>query len=211
VLSLLTLSSCLESKYPLTPVKEAKLDERLIGVWTSVRTENDRGGAGTVYLHIGAEEKTPISRVRDKPEPGLMRFVCVDHGFDKRRSVLGTPASCRFFVSKINDEDYANLLGPTEPKESGEPPEKPYYFFMKYKVEGDQLTLWAPDPELLEKAVKNGDLAGTVVRKGRLKLEEVELTATSEQLTAFLKTEAGKKVFADQGEEGKLVFHRLHE
>lgn len=203
-ISLLTLASCSESKYPFSAIEDAERDERLVGVWVAEPTSKDEGVA---YLHIGAEGDRPISPGRKQPERALMSFVWVAHDKEFGRTVV-TPITGRFFISKIGDDRYANLLvdwrGPERaPAELG-------YKFMAYKVDGDQLTTWFAEDEPFVKAVKGGALAGKVVQKGdRFKFDAAELTATSDELAAFLKTDAGKKAFERDRDDGKMSFQRL--
>ena len=69
-----------------------------------------------------------------------MSFVWVAHDKEFGRTVV-KPITGRFFISKIGDDRYANLLfdwrGPEKP------PAELGYKFMTYKVDGDQLKLFA--------------------------------------------------------------------
>jgi len=206
---LLTFASCSVSKNPISAIEDAERDERLVGVW--IADEDDgkvsNKAHGDAYLHIGAEPDSPISLTRKEPEPALMRFVLVGHEQKLGRKVV-EPFAGRFFVSKVGEQYFVNMLFDYGPKDMQDA--KPGYRFMTYSVDDDRLEFWFAADELFVKAVKDGTLAGKIVKiGGRFKIEAAELTATSEELTAFLKTDAGKKAFARDGDDGKLTFRRL--
>lgn len=199
VLSLLSFASCFpDSKNPLSPVANAELDEGLVGLWTHEE------GDDTQYLHIGGEAEKPLTAGAEKPEPGLMRFLFTAHSKEEGRPVLRPAVGARFYVTKLGNERFINLLQPIE--EGRTPDPNGFYSFMKYKIERDELTVWFANMQAAAKLIEDGELTGTVTREGQ-NLRNVQLTDSSERLAAFFQTESGKKLFPDDG--GKLVFRRL--
>jgi hypothetical protein len=199
ILSLLTCTSCFpESKNPLSPVADAELDAGLVGLWT-------RDDADDVqYLHIGGEAEKPLTAGADKPESGLMRFLFTGHGKDAGRPVLHASFGARFYVTKLGNERFINLVQPIEEGRSSGP--AGFYSFLKYKIERDQLTVWFANMQAAAKAIEAGELSGTVTREGE-NVKNVQLTDSSERLATYFQTEAGKKLFPDDG--GKLAFRKL--
>ena len=199
ILSLLTFGACFpESKNPLSPVADAELDAGLVGLWT-------RDDADDVqYLHIGGEADKALTPDAGKPEPGLMRFLFTGHGKDEGRPVLHGAVGARFYVTKLGAERFINLVQPIEEGRSTDP--AGFFSFMKYKVERDELTIWFANMQTAAKAIEAGELTGTVTREGET-IKNVQLTDSSERLAAYFQTEAGKKLFPDDG--GKLVFRKL--
>jgi len=199
ILSLLTCSSCFpESKNPLSPVADAELDAGLVGLW--VREDRD----DVQYLHIGGEAEKPLTPDAGKPEPGLMRFLFTGHGKDEGRPVLHASVGARFYVTKLGNERFINLVQPIE--DSGLAVANGFYTFFKYQIERDELTVWFANLQAGAKAIEAGELNGTVTREGA-NIKNVQFTDSSERLAAYFQTEAGKKLFPDDG--GKLAFRKL--
>lgn len=199
ILSLLTCSSCFpESKNPLSPVADAELDSDLLGLWA--RDDHD----DVQYLHIGGEAEKPLTPEAGKPEPGLMRFLFTAQGKEDGRPVLRPSVGARFYVTKLGNERFINLVQPIEEGRSSDP--AGFYTFVKYKIDRDELTVWFSNLQAAAKAIEAGELTGTITREGA-NIKNVQLTDSSERLAAYLQTEAGKKLFPDDG--GKLAFRKL--
>ena len=73
---------------------------------------------------------------------------------------------------------------------------------MLYTIQGDTLTLYLLDEDLTTKAVEAHVIAGDVV-KGQY-TTDVTITADAAALDAFLKTDAGAKLFTPF-----VVLHRV--
>ncbi|HEY2840959.1 MAG TPA: hypothetical protein VGJ26_17520 [Pirellulales bacterium] len=201
ILTLLTLTSCFpESKNSLTAVADAELDTSLVGLWT-------RDDADDVqYLHIGGEAEKALTAGADKPEPGLMRFLFTGQGKEDGRAVLRGTVGGRFFVSKLGDERFMNLVQPIEEAHPAEPAGDRSFVFIKYKVQKDELTVWFLSMQEAVKAIERGDLTGSVTREGET-VKNVQLTGETKDLATFFQSDAGKSLFPDNG--GKMVFRRL--
>jgi hypothetical protein len=179
-------------------VADAELDTSLIGLW--VREDGD----DVQYLHVGGEAEKALTPDADKVEPGLMRFLFTGHGKEAGRPILHNSVGARFFVTKLGNDRYINLA---QPIEEGRPAEAVASFvFLKYKVERDELTVWFANMQGAVKAIEAGELTGTVTREGQ-NIKNLQLSDSSERLAAYVQSDAGKKLFTDDG--GKMVFRRL--
>ena len=149
------LAGCLpESEHPIAPADPAKSDARLWGSWLS--TEED----GYMIGHIFATDG------------GTLKFVLAEHGVEG----IGGIETYEGHVTQLASGDYLNTMvtGP----ETG-------YVIGKYELKDkDHLAVWFPDNAVLEQAVKDKKLAGTITDEGGI--PDVRITATSEEWQAFL-------------------------
>jgi hypothetical protein len=196
----LTLTSCIpESEHPLSRLEDAAQDESLIGLWVQEEPNEVH------YVHIGAEVEKAVRRESDAPEPGLMRLWFVTHRKENGKARIETPFAMRFFVSKLGDDHYVNGVLPLEDWRPQEGPSAPTKFlFMKYKLDGDRLSVWFMDFQATAAVIEAGGLGGTVTREGK-ELKSAELTASTEQLATFLKNGGAGKLFP---EANKNVYRR---
>lgn len=149
------LAGCLaESEHPIAPADPAKNDARLWGSWLS--EEED----GYIVAHVFATEA------------GTLRVAVAEHGVEG----LGDVESYDVHVTNLPSGDYLNIL--VTGSETG-------YLVGKYQFDGiDKVTAWFPDNAVLEQAVKDKKLAGTITVEGGL--NDVRITATSQEWQAFL-------------------------
>jgi hypothetical protein len=199
LLFLVALTGCIpESEHPITPLYSAEQDKELTGLWTSEDEESVR------YLHIGAELEKGITE--DEAEEGLMRFWLVTHRTSDGRTGVEKPFSMRFFVSKCRENQFANAVLPIEETPGVPAAGAAKYYFMKYKIVGDELNVWGIDFAAAAAAIDRGELGGTVVREGS-ELKSVQFTDSSEHLMVYLSGGGADKLFP---EKGKTVFRRIH-
>jgi hypothetical protein len=199
---LIALSGCVESERPLSDAKKAKVDNSLCGVWTNSE------GSKTVVLVCGRSE------IEGHPA-GMMRFEWIEMD-NVNQTFLSMPRY--FFVSDVGDHSFLNLLsfsGRTKPLAGEERPfdfgiEGDYqafvgssdekYGFLRYQIgrdrenKQDTLTLWEPDDDLAEKAVRRGAIKGTVGTK--ITEGDATFTDSSENLAGFFKSDLGKEMFS---------------
>jgi hypothetical protein len=186
-----------ESDNPITPLADATQDSTLSGVWSVTDEESVR------YLHIGAETDKGVTT--DEAEPGLMRLWFMTHRKAEHGVGLEKPFSMRFFVSQVGDHHFANGILPFEDT-PGVPSAEPVKFYlMRYKVDGDRLTLSGINFEAVAAAIESGELGGTVKRDGK-ELKSVHLTDSSEHLRDYLGGAGADKLFP---EKGQTVFRRV--
>jgi hypothetical protein len=186
-----------ESDNPITPLADATQDNSLSGVWSVQDEESLR------YLHIGAETDKGVSS--DEAEPGLMRLWFLTHRKGDNGVGLEKPFSMRFFVSRVGDQRFANGILPFEDTPGIPSAEPVKYYLMRYKVDGDRLTLSGINFEAVAVAIESGELGGTVKREGK-ELKSVHLTDSSEHLREYLSGAGADKLFP---EKGQTVFRRV--
>jgi hypothetical protein len=162
------LTGCLpESEHPIAPLDPAKFDARLWGSWIS--TEED----GYMIGHVFATED------------GAMKFSVAEHGVEG----LGDVETYDGHVTHLASGDYLNVM--VTGSETG-------YVIGKYEIKDrDHLSVWFPESESLEQAVKDKTLPGTFTDEGGI--PDVRITATPEQWQAFL-AKAPKEFFGQPTE-----------
>ncbi len=190
------LTACVpESERPLSDPTTAQQDARLHGLW-SVRLEN----GDIQYVHIGVEPERPLDASRETPEAGLMRFWLIGHNALNKQ--VGNPFGMRFFVTPVDDRMYANLVLAKDEHKTAKPT---VYWFLRYDVSGNELSVWGMDFEATAKVVEDKRLAGRVVRDGK-ELKEVTITDTTENVLRFLRSGGDEIVFPDSR---KTVYRRV--
>ena len=147
----LLLTSCFDTKNPLSDPQKSKPDDRLAGVWRF------RGDGGEMnYYHIGhAGEKLPAS---------FMQVVFVQHMTD------GTMQSGELliFPTTIGDKTYLNVVEATPSllkllEEKGWTNEAVNaYLILRYQITGDVLTIQWIDSEAKKRAVEAGKIKGVI-------------------------------------------------
>jgi hypothetical protein len=146
------------------------------------------------YLHVGAAtQEEAAERLK------LMQFCLLTHKADTKE--LSQPLAERFFVSRLGDSSYANVIIESENGQS-----KTKYWFFKYAVESDRLSVWAMNWEETARVIEAGQLKGTVERDGKSRLTKVNIADTTENLQRFLRGDGGRIVFSDIG---KTVYSRV--
>lgn len=196
--ALLLFAGCIpESKEPLGSLASAQQDTRLNGTWTNTQPDGE-----VHYLHIGKEPEVPANSLQDFPEDGLMRFWLIS--LDPESGEVSKPFGLRFFRTHIGDADYANcILAPDPELDTGE---SSRYWFYKYRVRGTELEVWSMNFEATGQAIDSGKLAGTTEHNSDGQLTKANLTASTEELVAYLEAGGDKVLFP---EEQGGVYRRL--
>lgn len=193
-LAALVLPSCVESIHPLSKVDDAQVDEQLYGTWQRLDPNGTRE-----FVHVGRD----AAAGGDWHLPaGLMRYYSVQ--VDTTTHGLQVPQGYQFYYTQVGDDRIANWISPAAP-ERGKPET---YFFVKYRVVGDELSVWIMDPEETARAIEAGRLEGRVRRKpeARDQFKELRITAPSEQIVGFLAAGGAASCFPDKN---KLVYTRV--
>jgi hypothetical protein len=178
----LLLTSCFDSKVPLSDPGKSNADQRLAGIW---RLRNDDGSV--TYYHIG--------RVRGRLPASVMRMAWILHKTDGTMQQLD---ELLVFPTTIGDKTYLNVTdGKDEQMKLLE--EKGWtadtvsdYYIFRYQVKGDVLTVQAMDAKAKKRAIESGKVKG-LIKKG--KFTKVLFTDTSENLAKFV-AEAGDDLFS---------------
>jgi len=179
VLPLLLLTACDDTKTPLSDPAQSKCDASLFGLW---REKNNDGDVH--YYHVGpAGEPLPA---------GVMRFVLVKQS----DGTLPAPEEYLGFASVVSGQRYLNVVNDDDGqltrriKEKGWQPEAVGgYTLLRYRVEGDKLTVWLVDEAAKEKAIKQGKLKGTARATKPARFED-----STEKVAKFV-SEAGDSLF----------------
>lgn len=179
----LLLTSCFDTRNPLSDPQKSKADERLSGAW---RFRGENGEMN--YYHIGhAGEKLPAS---------VMRVFFVQHRTD------GTMQSGELliFPTSIGDKMYLNAAE-ANPSQLALLEEKGWtdeainkYLILRYQITGDVLTLQLIDQEAKKRAVEAGKIKG-MSEKDQDGNIRVHFTDTTENFAKFV-AEAGDDLFS---------------
>jgi hypothetical protein len=189
VVCLLATSCVPESENALSDVKTAADDAALHGLWSVTQDNGD-----VQYLHIGS-----ASREGATEPAGLMQMCLLTHRAEAKELV--PPLAPRFFITRIGDASYANLLIEPQREQS-----KAKHWFYKYLVEGNRLTVWSMDWQETARVVEAGQLEGTVARDGKGRLEKVLITDSPEKLQRFVRDGGDRILFPDAA---KTVYTRI--
>jgi hypothetical protein len=179
----LLLTSCFDTKHPLSDPQKSKPDERLTGVW---RFRGDNGELN--YYHIGhVGERLPAS---------VMRVFFVQHRTDGTMQF----GELMVFPTSIGDKTYLNAAE-AKPSDFALLEEKGWtdeainkYLILRYQITDDVLTLQLVDQEAKKRTVESGHIKG-VIEKDRDGNPRVHFTDTTENLAKFV-AEAGDDLFS---------------
>jgi hypothetical protein len=194
LLPLSLLPACIPyATTPLSDPDKAKLDERLCGRWSHTNTDGE-----TSTWTIGKPK-------RDGAPAGLM--VAVSVWCDKNHEVDFGDAC--FFPTVLGDHSYMNVIkfDDVERMEARkwDMAKVTRYTFVRYRVEGDTLTIWLMDDKPVAEAIQAGRLKGTVEKEKKSFGKTVTITDTTDNLIRFVKAEA-KALFPD---EDRMVLTRI--
>lgn len=120
---------------PLTDPNKEKLDSALYGTWFW-QEKNESG-----YIHVGWDK-----------ESKLLRAVMVEVGADGSVDV----SEYSGHTSSLGNNQYLNLKW-VRPEN-----ELKGYMVIKYRIEGESLAISLVDSKVIEKAIQEGSLKGTV-------------------------------------------------
>jgi hypothetical protein len=179
----LLLTSCFDSKTPLSDPHKSKSDDRLIGVWRF------RGDSGEVnYYHIGCiGEKVPAS---------VMRVVSIQHMPDGKIQqsellVFPTTIGSKTYLN-VSDGKQAQLKRVEEKGWTAETVDT--YLILRYQVTGDALAVEWMDNEAKKRSIDAGTIKG-VIEKDQDGNTRARFTDTTENLAKFV-AEAGDGLFS---------------
>lgn len=179
----LLLTSCFDTKNPLSDPQKSKPDDRLGGVWRF------RGDGGEIdYYHIGhVGEKLPAS---------IMRVVNVQHMPDRTMRF----GELLIFPTTIGDKTYLNVAE-AEPSQLTLLEEKGWtnetfneYLILRYQITGDTLTIQWIDSKAKKRSVEEGKIKG-MSEKDRDGNTRVHFTDTTENLAKFI-ADGGDSLFS---------------
>lgn len=178
----LLLTSCIDSKVPLSDPDKSKADERLAGVWRFEGKERQ-----VSYYHIG--------RFGDRLPKSVMRAVGITHTQDGEIKSAG---ELLIFPTTIGEKTYLNICDGKDKQmklleEKGWTAKTPaFYLIFRYQITGDELVVQAMDAEAKKRAIQDGKVEG-VIEKNRF--TKVFFTDTTENLAKFV-GEAGDDLFS---------------
>jgi hypothetical protein len=174
----LLLTSCFDTKNPLSDPQKSKPDDRLSGVWRF------RGDGGEMnYYHIG--------HVAAKLPASVMQVIFVQHMTD------GSIESDKLliFPTTIGDKTYLNVAEAT-PSLLTQLEEKGWtneavnsYLILRYQITGDTLTIQWIDRDAKKRAVEAGKIKGTVEK------DQGHFVDTTENHAKFV-ADAGDSLFS---------------
>lgn len=183
----LLLTSCFDSKVPLSDPGKSKPDDRLAGAWRSRNAD----GSVNEYRFAHAEDKLPAS---------VMRVT----GNTRKPDGMTEPMEpLLVFPSTIDGKTYLNACDGKEQQikvleEKGWTPETVnVYSIFRYQIRGDTLTVQWMDGDAKKRAVEAGKIKGKI-EKDKDGNERAHFTDTTENLTKFI-TGAGDGLFAKDG------------
>ncbi len=180
-LSLLLLAACVpRSMHPLSDPELARVDTRLVGLWSARIEEDD------VYLHF-------VPRA-----DGWTEVVSVSYNTDRAG---GDWLVFRMVATRIDGRDFMSLKFIAEANERAH---SEFFHLARYRLSRDgELTIWTMPQEAAAKAIQAG-LAGKI-RKGRFG-DDVLLTATTTDLASYLSRAGDGSLFSNR----LAVFRRVH-
>jgi len=169
----LLLAGCVPSFVnPLSDVRTAKIDTRLIGTWISPSTK-EKG-----YLHILPGENGMSDGI-------AVSFNNKNGGDWTRYSMFSTRIGKHWFLNiKDQDKSGKDPVGKNVP-----------YFIVRYRiVENNRLDLWLMSQDSAETAIANG-LKGEI-KKSKFG-KSVRITASSAELMQYVKRVDPTKLFEE--------------
>jgi len=171
-LLLLTSACIVETEATLGDPDTKAVDARLVGSWYA-------GKGGEVVI---------ISAVADEMKPGAQRAVFVNVNPFPDGDVEGTRYSV--WRTVVNGQGYLNVR-----RTAGNVADTPKVTVMAYDIGGDgSLVLRLMDPKKVIAAIEAGKLKGRF-KKGQY-VDEATITATREELTAFIASSNRDELFS---------------
>ena len=147
-----------------------------------------------------ANRRSPSTSRGRSLKPALMRFWSVN--LEPATGVVSNPFGLRGYRTQLGETDYANCILPADTRSI--PPKPLRYTFFKYRVSGDTLDVWGMDFEETGRVIEAGTLDGETERDDDGKLNRAFLTATTDELTAYLKN-GGDAVLFPEDHRGTYV------
>jgi hypothetical protein len=182
------LTSCAQSRNPLSDPDHSKPDARLYGQWEF----RDAKPGEVAYLFVGRVN----NQIEDAPA-GMMFAELL--GLDRDQKLSTTGAA--FFVTSIGKDNYLSLFLPEQLKTRLPPRWKladlNAFELWKYAVSDNHLTVWAMDYDAAAREVKNGQLKGQFT-KATIGPGNLTLSNSTAELVRFLKNGGDKILFPDE-------------
>ena len=160
----------LDLENPLSDPEKAKPDEKLIGKWVE-----DPDGRETFTVEKMTSPGYP---------PGVMKLILARPPESDQIGLI--------FCTELNGKTYVHHCGRavTDPKQllPWDKMRTQGFGVLKYSEKKDKVTIWTvADETVLENAVKNGKLKGTVRKRGSFDFgPAVKVTDTSAKLAEFV-------------------------
>jgi len=179
----LLLTSCFDSKVPLSDPQKAKSDDHLLGAWRF------RGDSGEMnYYHFG--------RLGEKLPASVLRVVNVQHMPDGKMQ----QADLLVFPTTLGGKTYLNVAE-IKPSQLTALEEKGWtaeavdaYLILRYQITGDVLTLQWIDGDAKKRAIEAGKIKGAI-EKDQDGNTRFHFTDTTENLARFV-AESGDTLFS---------------
>ena len=162
------------SDNPLTDPNSETIDKGVLGTWFW-NEENDSG-----FVHIGLDKKSK-----------LLQLIMIEYDQDGAIDV----SEFEGHTSSLGDYKYLNLkwVRPAdEPKG---------YLLIKYSTEGESLAISLPNAKMIENAIKEGSLKGTV-GKGKYAYS-LSITEEQKKLQQFV-LKHDKELFQEKSNLNRL-------
>lgn len=177
----LLLTSCFDSKHPLSDPQKSTPDQRLSGAWRF------RGDSGEVnYYHFGhGGENLPAS---------VMQGIFVQHMTDGSME----SGQLLIFPTTIGDKTYLNVAESTASQltlleEKGWTDEAiKEYLILRYQITGDTLSIQWMNGDAKKRAIEAGKIKGVIEK------DQGHFTDTTENVAKFV-AEAGDDLFSKDG------------
>jgi hypothetical protein len=184
----LCLTSCIESKNPLSDPDRSIPDPQLYGVWI-----HKKEGVTTTMVIGRANE---IER-KDVPV-GIMRAT--KSSIDSK-GLVSSPTEWTFFASALDSGGYMNRFDPSALNyfkyNTWDKWVIENYTLVKYRVSGDKLEVWVGSETALGNAIQRGDLGGEVIRNKNNAVIRGKLTASTDNLVNYINQGGTNILFPD--------------
>ena len=109
--------------------------------------------------------------------------------------VVSNPFGLRGYRTQLGDTDYANCIVP--PNYWSTPAKPRRYWFFKYRISDDQLETWSMDFKATGRVIEAGSVAGQTERDEDGELTRAFLTASTDELVAYLQNGGDQVLFPD--------------
>lgn len=196
-----SFSGCMQFQHPLSPHEQAQLDREIFGNWYRKGKTRENGKTDLMFLHIGiAGDPPPPNLDRNTSEtrrdnPGLLPYERMTRvAVVERRATGRVLSNCWVaYPTRIGKQNYANVPIVENGEIKG-------YFFWKYELDGDTLTVWTnPGKSEVDELIASEKLnlapnSATIV------------AGNTEQLRRALSEGGDEMLFPEQK---KMVFHKL--
>lgn len=187
---LVFLSACIPtSENPITSQDSIPPDDRLLGAWKGYFGDDDEAA----FLHIV-----------DFGDETQAAYRAVMIGYDEDTPQDGGIARFDITTAKIDDNTFMNARWLTDDDKPVEDEMVGFYLVRYIMMDDKSLTLRWISEEKFQSAVEEGSLRGESTGSGFM--QSLRVTATSEELTAFIRSQSVDDLF----DETIGAFTRIH-